>query len=69
MTMKTAVLAGNHRFEIKEVTLPDPPMGWRLILAAACGIGGSDVHAIQSGHGQGQDRQSPHQTVTAERAR
>ncbi|HHV61188.1 MAG TPA: alcohol dehydrogenase catalytic domain-containing protein [Firmicutes bacterium] len=48
--MKAAIFAGNGRFEIREVPLPEIPEGWARVKVGAAGICGSDLHIIRGEH-------------------
>ena len=48
-TMKAAVLVAPHRFEIRDVPLPEPGPADVLVKVVRCGICGTDMHMF-NGH-------------------
>jgi (R,R)-butanediol dehydrogenase/meso-butanediol dehydrogenase/diacetyl reductase len=47
--MKAAVLAGEGRFEVRDVPEPEPTGNQVLIRVSYCGICGSDLHLLRAG--------------------
>ncbi len=43
-TARSAFLAGDHRFDVRAVELPEPGPGELLLDVAACGVCGSNLH-------------------------
>ena len=44
--MKAAIYQGNHRFEIKETSIPEPGPDEILVKTRYCSICGTDVHGV-----------------------
>jgi 2-desacetyl-2-hydroxyethyl bacteriochlorophyllide A dehydrogenase len=49
--MKAAVLYGKHDLKIKEIPVPEPRDGYKLVRVAFCGICGTDVHLYEGDEG------------------
>jgi len=48
--MKALVVRAPMKFEIEEVPVPDVPEGGFLLKVIACGLCGSDLRTLRSGH-------------------
>ena len=49
-TMKAIVLRGPMQFEMEDVPMPECPEGGFVLKVIACGLCGSDLRTLRSGH-------------------
>jgi L-iditol 2-dehydrogenase len=49
-TMKAVVVRAPMQFEVEDVPIPDAPVGGLLLDVKACGLCGSDLRTLRSGH-------------------
>ncbi len=49
-TMKAVVVRAPMQFDVEEVAMPETPAGGFLLDVKACGLCGSDLRTLRSGH-------------------